>query len=926
MKIFFNSRPRSFILVSNDYALTLQYMSSNEQCLIHYTPVSATDFTNYQESTTLHYYGLAGVLQVKNYVFLCVITDQSQIGSPRPSEVIYKVRDVEFYCLNSSEFDNLTMNRYNSESSREKYENEHPCSKIRKLLTLGFYYSRDFDMTNNLQERNLNSDLQNLFTNYDKKYLWNYFMIQELLNFRNRILSSERYYLDRSEFLTFLIRGFAKTVNTKIGNDDSLVTVISRISCAKSTGPFGLTGVDEDGFASNYIESEFLLYNKNHFLAYTQIRGNVPLFFEVENALLSNKKVVFTKNDEMNEVALDKHMESMMLKHGNVYVINALKNKTNEEALSNKYKQLISKRGIPMFNIDISRDSLKNSPHKLSYQLKDAILEIGALCYDIKKKVYVGKQLGIFRINTLNSIEKPGLIEKVISRDVIELSLKEIGKVASNDLILKHDLVWDENNAALLTVYEKSSRRHGKKAFEGISNTSVTLHDPIHDYISMELGKRRGEYSSNSEISIFTGSFNVNAEMSEQDINSWIFPTDESNCDIVVIGIEEIVELTTSKMLVTDLTKRAFWENKIKKTLNTRGKYSLLWSSQLGGIVLILFVKEDKLGNIKEIDGNFKKTGFGGMSANKGGVAVSFLYSSTRFCFVVAHLAAGLENVEQRHSDYKTIAKNIRFARNRGIKDHDAIIWIGDFNYRILLSNEQVKEAISQGNYNYLLEHDQLSNQMIAGESFPYFNEMEIKFPPTYKFDKGTSTYDTSEKLRIPAWTDRILSRGSILQQVLYGSAPNVTFSDHRPVYGIFKAQVTVIDEELKNKLTKELYEKRKLEISKNGGFSSIYAFSNTNNIGNSAVNVNGSTGDNNNNSNNNTNNNSNVNNNNNERKLSSGHGLPPPSSDKSKWWIEGGQSVKVNLDKGENNVVVNPNRPINPFEPTSEPDFINIE
>ncbi|CCH40919.1 hypothetical protein BN7_453 [Wickerhamomyces ciferrii] len=915
MKIFFNARPRSFILVSNDYALTLQYISTTRQCLIQYTPVSTTDFTNYQESTNLHYYGLAGVLEIKGYVFFCVITDQTQIGSPRPSEVIYKVKDVEFYCLNSLEFDNLTLNRYSSESNRERYENEHPCSKIRKLLTLGFYYSRDFDLTNNLQERSLNHDVNQMFTNYDKRFLWNIFMIQELLNFRSRILSSERYYLDRSEFLTFLVRGFAKTFNTEVGGESSLITVISRISSAKTSGPFGLTGCDEDGFVSNYIESEILLYNKTYFFAYTQVRGNVPIFFELENALLSNKRINFPKSDEMNEVAFDKHMDSVLMKHNNIYVINGLKSKTNEEALSSRYRALLRKKGFPTFNIDLSRDQLKNSPHKLSYQLKDAILEIGALCYDVKKKVYVGKQLGIFRINTLNSIEKPGLMEKIISLDVLNLSLKEMGIPSSNDLLTKHNLVWDENNAALMTIYEKSSRRHGKKAFEGISNNPVTLHDPIHDYISTELTRRRKEYSSSTKISIFSGSFNVNAEMSEQDITQWIFPNDDTNCDIVVIGIEEIVELTTSKMLVTDIIKRTFWENKIKKTLNTRDKYSLVWSSQLGGIVLILFVKDDKLGNIKEIDGSFKKTGFGGMSANKGGIAVSFLYSSTRFCFLVAHLAAGLENVEQRHSDYKAIAKNIRFARNRSIKDHDAIIWVGDFNYRILLTNEQVKQAIELEDYNFLFEHDQLSNQMIAGESFPYFNEMEIKFPPTYKFDKGTKTYDTSEKLRIPAWTDRVLSRGAILQQLSYGSAPDVTFSDHRPVFGIFEAKVTIIDEILQQNLTKTLYEKRKLEIGKQGGISQIL-----NNAATQAQLFPSNTI----NSNNNQNNNNQVNNqNNNDFNNSTSHGLPPPSSDKSKWWIEGGQSVKVDLDINDDEVVINPNRPSNPFEPTNEPDFI---
>lgn len=42
---------------------------------------------------------------------------------------------------------------------------------------------------------------------------------------------------------------------------------------------------------------------------------------------------------------------------------------------------------------------------------------------------------------------------------------------------------------------------------------------------------------------------------------------------------------------------------------------------------------------------------------------------------------------------------------------------------------------------------------------FRGFIEGKITFPPTYKYDLFSDDYDTSEKMRIPAWTDRVLWR-----------------------------------------------------------------------------------------------------------------------------------------------------------------------
>jgi synaptojanin len=180
-------------------------------------------------------------------------------------------------------------------------------------------------------------------------------------------------------------------------------------------------------------------------------------------------------------------------------------------------------------------------------------------------------------------------------------------------------------------------------------------------------------------------------------------------------------------------------------------------------------------------------------------------FAQTRLCFVTAHLAAGFANYDERNRDYATIAHGLRFPRGRGLSDHDAVVWLGDFNYRIGLSNEKVRPvAFDASQWPSLFRHDQLNLQMVAGHAFPYFREAPIQFAPTYRYDVGTDTYDSSEKQRIPAWTDRVLWRGEIVKSLAYGAAP-VRCSDHRPVFGLFRVQVSVEDEKKKAVLQKEI-------------------------------------------------------------------------------------------------------------------------
>lgn len=58
-----------------------------------------------------------------------------------------------------------------------------------------------------------------------------------------------------------------------------------------------------------------------------------------------------------------------------------------------------------------------------------------------------------------------------------------------------------------------------------------------------------------------------------------------------------------------------------------------------------------------------------------------------------------------------------------------------------------------------------------------------------------------------------------MLRQISYDCAP-LKFSDHRPVYAIFQCMVSVVNEDVRDMMSREIYLKRKSEVGKSGGYS----------------------------------------------------------------------------------------------------------
>nr|XP_023419745.1 synaptojanin-1 isoform X5 [Cavia porcellus] len=360
------------------------------------------------------------------------------------------------------------------------------------------------------------------------------------------------------------------------------------------------------------------------------------------------------------------------------------------------------------------------------------------------------------------------------------------------------------------------------------------------------------KYSKPKKIRVCVGTWNVNGgkqfrsiAFKNQTLTDWLldapklagiqdFQDQRSKpTDIFAIGFEEMVELNAGNIVNASTTNQKLWAVELQKTISRDNKYVLLASEQLVGVCLFVFIRPQHAPFIRDVAVDTVKTGMGGATGNKGAVAIRMLFHTTSLCFVCSHFAAGQSQVKERNEDFIEIARKLSFPMGRLLFSHDYVFWCGDFNYRIDLPNEEVKELIRQQNWDSLIAGDQLINQKNAGQIFRGFLEGKVTFAPTYKYDLFSDDYDTSEKCRTPAWTDRILWRrrkwpfdrsaedldllnasfqdeskilytwtpGTLLH---YGRAELKT-SDHRPVVALIDIDIFEVEAEERQNIYKEV-------------------------------------------------------------------------------------------------------------------------
>ncbi|KAI5996569.1 hypothetical protein F5J12DRAFT_853067 [Pisolithus orientalis] len=340
------------------------------------------------------------------------------------------------------------------------------------------------------------------------------------------------------------------------------------------------------------------------------------------------------------------------------------------------------------------------------------------------------------------------------------------------------------------------------------------------DWVGQELLKREHAFSKFRNLNVLIVSWNSTDAENAQFFQK-VFQSSDGP-DIIAFGFQEVIDLESRKMAAKTVLlggKKKGEDGKISEKVSSSYKrwhdrlvmavkmamppdspYTVIHTESLVGLFTCIFVKNAQRASVKDVAITTIKRGMGGRYGNKGAIVARLVVDNSSICFINCHLAAGQGHVRQRNADVAAVLEEkslfppsdaveeyIDFVGGGDgsmVLDHEIVFLNGDMNYRI----DQRRET--SGELELLFPHDQLLREMKHNQGFRLraFQEGPLMFAPTYKYDRRSNEFDTSEKRRTPAWCD--------LQLNYQRYEANV--SDHRPISAAFKVTIKSVRQDVR--------------------------------------------------------------------------------------------------------------------------------
>lgn len=247
------------------------------------------------------------------------------------------------------------------------------------------------------------------------------------------------------------------------GNDPIDFHIVSRLGWRRVGTRYNIRGIDHNGNAANFVETEQIIAHGSDLMSFMQVRASIPLQWSQKPNLQYKPPTVLREN---SQEAFRKHAQMILSRYGSVVGINLVNLHGSEKVLADEFERQVASLASQDFRL-VSFDFHKETKgmryenlSKLIAMVDEDMKRFGYFHCDVKAGKVVKKQSGVLRVNCIDCLDRTNVMESVFARIVLTRQLRSIGVLggteeASSQPNLEHLFknVWADNGDTLSLIY-----------------------------------------------------------------------------------------------------------------------------------------------------------------------------------------------------------------------------------------------------------------------------------------------------------------------------------------------------------------------------------------------------------------------------------------------------------------------------------------
>uniref|UniRef100_A0A8C4QZG6 Phosphatidylinositol-3-phosphatase SAC1 n=1 Tax=Eptatretus burgeri TaxID=7764 RepID=A0A8C4QZG6_EPTBU len=220
------------------------------------------------------------------------------------------------------------------------------ANEIRRLLASGTFYFTTASGGVPPFDLSLCMQWQRQGVGQDNRFFWN----------KSLHVALQQASIDCTVWLVRAVCGGVEVRTIYAAHRQAKACLIGRLARGRAGTRFNVRGVNDDGHAANFVETEQIIILDDCISAFLQIRGSIPLFWEQPGLQVGSHRVKMSRGYESNAPAFDRHFARLKELYGKQILVNLLGGKEGEHMLSKAFQNHLQASrhaaDVPMVNFD----------------------------------------------------------------------------------------------------------------------------------------------------------------------------------------------------------------------------------------------------------------------------------------------------------------------------------------------------------------------------------------------------------------------------------------------------------------------------------------------------------------------------------------------------------------------------------------------